>query len=142
MPAPRRKPATGEVTIGSMTFHKRPWFLVQSPTVCDQISACQSLSAAASAAPHRPPISACDEDDGRPRHQVIRFQTIPPSSAHRITCEVTSTTPVSTRPEAMVLATAVPQKAPIRLVLAASTTAWPGDSTLVATTVAIELAVS
>ena len=32
--------------------------------------------------------------------------------------------------------------APIRFVLAARITAWPGDSTLVATTVAIELAVS
>jgi len=67
---------------------------------------------------------------------------IPPSSAHRITCSVTLTTPVSTNPDEMVLATAVPQKAPIRLVTAASTIAWPGESTLVATTVAMELAVS
>ena len=55
-------------------------------------------------------------------------------------CEVT--TFVSTRPEAMVLATAVPHSAPSRLVAAASTTAWRGVSTLVETTVAMELAVS
>src|SRR5690606_290739 len=44
--------------------------------------------------------------------------------------------------EEIVLATAVPMKAPIRFMVAARITAWPGDSTLVATTVAIELAVS
>src|SRR5690606_2859523 len=49
---------------------------------------------------------------------------------------------VSTRPEEMVLATAVPMNAPIRFMVAARITAWPGDSTLVATTVAMELAVS
>ena len=42
----------------------------------------------------------------------------------------------------MVVATAVPHRAPIRLVQAAITTACRGVSTLVATTVAIELAVS
>ena len=42
----------------------------------------------------------------------------------------------------MVLATAVPHSAPSRLVIAASTTACRGVSTLVETTVAIELAVS
>ena len=42
----------------------------------------------------------------------------------------------------MVLATAVPQRAPSRLVVAASATACIGASTLVATTVAMELAVS
>ena len=35
----------------------------------------------ASAAPAKPPISACDDDDGRPHHQVSRFQTIAPISA-------------------------------------------------------------
>ncbi len=48
----------------------------------------------------------------------------------------------STRPDAMVVATAVPKKAPMRLVNAASITAWRGVSTLVETTVAMELAVS
>ena len=48
----------------------------------------------------------------------------------------------STSPEEIVLATAVPHSAPIRFVLAASTTAWRGVRTLVETTVAMELAVS
>ena len=109
---------------------------------CDQISAFQSLCAAASAAPHNPPISACEDEDGRPSHQVIRFQVMPPASAQISTCEVTVTTAVSIRPLAMVLATAVPQNAPIRFIEAASITACPGESTLVATTVAMELAVS
>ena len=109
--------------MGSTTFHRMPLFLVQSPTASDQISAAQSLWAAASAAPHRPPISACEDDDGRPFHQVIRFHTMPPSRAHRMTCEVTCTTSVLTRPEAIVLATAVPIRAPTRFMPAASITA-------------------
>src|SRR5690606_12398563 len=48
----------------------------------------------------------------------------------------------SIRPDAMVLATAVPASAPIRFMPAARPTACIGDSTLVATTVAIEFAVS
>src|SRR5690606_26042781 len=67
---------------------------------------------------------------------------MPPTSAHRINWAPTSTTPMSISPDAMVLATAVPTSAPTRFMLAASATAWAGDSTLVATTVAIELAVS
>src|SRR5690606_9491497 len=102
----------------------------------------QLLLVAASAAPISPPINACEDEDGSPNHQVIRFQVMPPSSAHRISCEPTSITPASIRPEAMVLATAVPASAPIRFMLAARPTACIGESTLVATTVAIELAVS
>src|SRR5687768_3190618 len=139
---PRVKPAIGELIIGMKTFHSRPLFLVHSPTDSDQIRASQLLCAAANAAPHNPPISACEDEDGNPRHQVNRFQTMAPPSAHRITCEVTLTTSVSINPEAIVLATAVPQKAPIRFITAARITACPGDNTLVATTVAIELAVS
>src|SRR5688572_11609400 len=140
---PSMKPANGEEIIGTKTFHSRPLFEVQPPSPAfDQISAPQLLWAAAIAEPHRPPISACEDEDGSPRHQVIRFQTIAPSRAQMITCEVTLTTPVSIRPEAIVLATAVPAKAPIRFMTAARITAWPGDSTLVATTVAMELAVS
>src|SRR5690606_9011820 len=104
--------------------------------------ASQSLLVAASAAPIRPPIRACDDDEGSPNHQVIRFQVMPPISAHRISCEPTSTTPASIRPDAIVLATAVPARAPIRFMLAARPTACIGDSTLVATTVAMEFAVS
>ena len=139
---PSRKPAIGEVIIGTNTFHSRPLFCAQLPRRSDQISASQLLWAAARPAPQRPPISACEDEDGRPFHQVIRFQMMPPSRAHRITCGVTSTTLVLSRPEAMVSATAVPVSAPMRFMKAASITAQPGESTLVATTVAMELAVS
>src|SRR5688572_18131775 len=140
---PSRKPKNGEVTIGRKTFHSRPLFEAQpSPPSFDQISAPQLLCAAERAAPHRPPINACDDEDGRPRHHVIRFQTIAPSSAQIRTCDVIATTSVSTRPDEIVFATAVPAKAPMRLVTAARITAWPGDRIFGATTVAIELAVS
>ena len=36
---------------------------------------------AARAAPPRPPMRACDEDDGRPNHQVSRFHPVAPISA-------------------------------------------------------------
>ena len=132
----------GEVIMGRNTFHNRPLFLAQWPTCSDQINASQLLWAAASAAPHRPPIRAWEDEDGRPFHQVIRFQMMPPSKAHRMTCELASTTFVLMMPVAMVAATAVPIRAPIRFITAARATAQPGASTLVATTVAMELAVS
>src|SRR5687768_6645027 len=129
---PAAKPSSGEENIGTTTFHSTPALLYQGSPGCDQITEWKLLFAAATAAPQRPPISACEDEDGRPFHHVIRFDTIAPSSAHRISCEVTSTTPVSSRPEAIVLATAVPHNAPSRLVIAASITAWIGESTLVA----------
>ena len=53
------------------------------------------------------------------------------------------TTVMSTMPEPTVLATAVPNtNAATKLKNAAHITAWPGDSTRVETTVAIELAAS
>src|ERR1700690_3433178 len=72
--------------------------------------------------------------------QIRRFQGVAANNAQIRTSDVA--TFGSTRPEAMVVATAVPMKAPIRLVTAASMTAWRGVNTLVATTVAMELAVS
>ena len=36
-------------------------------------------------APTRPPISACEEEDGIPASQVTTFQTIAPMSAPKIT---------------------------------------------------------
>src|SRR5262245_65867140 len=40
---------------------------------------------AANAAPTRPPISACDDDDGRPKYHVARFQAIAPISPAKTT---------------------------------------------------------
>src|SRR5690606_34457473 len=139
---PSRKPTTGEVTIGTSTFQTRPLLCAQLPASCTQISESRLLCEADNAAPHRPPISACEDEDGSPNHQVTRFQTIAPSSAHSTSCEVASTTSVLTMPVAIVAATAVPVSAPSRFMQAARITACPGVSTLVATEAAIELAVS
>ncbi len=35
----------------------------------------------ASPAPTRPPIRACEDEDGRPKYQVIRFQVMAPTRA-------------------------------------------------------------
>ena len=40
----------------------------------------ETVTPAASAAPTRPPISAWEDDDGRPKYQVMRFQAMAPSS--------------------------------------------------------------
>ena len=50
------KPMIGDVTIGSTTLGQRPTCL--SPSIRDQCSTCQCPSEVASAAPHRPPMSA------------------------------------------------------------------------------------
>ena len=39
----------------------------------------------ATAAPTRPPISACDDEDGMPYYQVITFQAMAPTSAPNTT---------------------------------------------------------
>src|SRR6478735_578678 len=139
---PRRKPATGAVTIGSSTFQNTPVFLPSDSPECAQTIELQFRSEAASAAPTMPPISAWLDEDGRPNHQVSRFHRIAPSNAQVRICEVITTTSALTMPVEIVFATAVPAKAPARFITAARITAWPGVSTFVPTTVAIELAVS
>src|SRR3954469_7368728 len=100
----------------------------------------QLFLAAASEEPHSPPINAWLELDGSPNHHVVRLQMIAPSSAQISVCEVT--TVGSTRPPAIVFATAVPASAPIKFVLAASKIASRGGNAFVETTAAIEFAVS
>ena len=93
------------------------------------------------AAPAYPPMSACDELDGIPNHQVIRFHVIAPSSPPRIT--FASTTFRSMNPAATDFATAVPtKKSAAKLNTAAQITAANGLRTRVPTIVAIELAES
>lgn len=96
--------------------------------------------AAASTAPMTPPISACEELDGMPSSQVMRFQTMAPARPPNTTARVTR--PVSTSPLAIVAATLRERNAPTRLRLADSATAVRGPSALVAIDVAIALAVS
>src|SRR5439155_22742983 len=93
-----------------------------------------------SAAPIRPPINACDELDGRPRHHVRRFHAIAPSSAASTVFSVAR--PVSMIPLPTVFATAVVTKAPARFATAATKTAARGQSARDAPEVAPALAVS
>ena len=97
--------------------------------------------ALATAAPAKPPMSACEELVGIPKYQVIRFQVMAPMSAPRMTHW--STTAASTTPLPTVRATWTPKpKAATKLKNAAQTTACMGVRTRVETTVAMELAAS
>ena len=97
--------------------------------------------ALATAAPASPPIRACEELDGIPPNQVIRFQVIAPTRAARITRA--STLSGRTMPLPIVWATLTPNpNAATKLKNAAQTTACVGLRTRVETTVAIELAAS
>src|SRR4051794_39064275 len=92
-------------------------------------------------APASPPISACEDELGRPSHHVSRFHVIAPINAARITYAVACLG--SMMPLAMALATAVPKtKAATKLKNAAQITASFGDSTRVDTTVAMLFAAS
>src|SRR4051812_22565854 len=95
----------------------------------------------ATAAPAYAPISACDEEVGRPAHHVIKSQAIAPIRPPNVT--VASTMVMSIIPRPSVFATAVPKrKTAMKLNAAAQITAKPGDRTRVETTVAMELAAS
>ena len=97
--------------------------------------------AAARAAPTRPPMSACDDDEGSPNHQVIRFQVMAPISAAK-TIETVAALGVSMIPAPTVLATLVEISAPTRFITAARASATRGVSALVETATAMELAAS
>ena len=108
MSAPARtNPITGLARPGHTT-------LFQMPSHCTG-----SGPPAASAAPTRPPTSACDDDDGRPRYHVKRFHAIAPISAARIRCGVTRPGSVLIRPSPTVFATAVDENAPRKFMMAA-----------------------
>jgi hypothetical protein len=96
--------------------------------------------AAASVEPITPPMSACEELDGMPKSQVMRFQIMPPAKPAASTDSVTSA--VLTRPFAIVAATASERNAPIRLSRPDKATATRGGSAPVAIEVAITLPVS
>ena len=95
----------------------------------------------ATPAPMSPPMSAWEDDDGSPAHQVMMFHAEAPTSAPKIT--YWSTIAGSTMPLPTVAATfRWKMKSATKLNTAAITTAWCGFSTPVETTVAIELAAS
>ena len=122
------KPRIGEVIIGMSTLLTMP-SMFSAPNPAPMI-----------VAPSRPPMSAWLLELGRPRCQVMRFQVIAPMSAAATMAWVVVAS--FTRPLPMVLATAVPRNAPMKLNAVAIRMAQPGDSARVATDVAIELAVS
>ena len=99
-----------------------------------------SVPEATTVAPTTPPISACEDEDGSPNHQVPRFQVIAPTSPPNTTLGVI-TSPL-TMPSATVAATFSEMKAPMKLRIAAIVTASLGLSAPVAIVVAIAFAVS
>src|ERR1700759_4409617 len=79
---------------------------------------------AATTDPTRPPISACEELDGRPKYHVITFQAIAPTSPQNTTVVVTAS--VSTKPLAIVVATFSEMNAPTKFSSDANATACLG----------------
>ena len=103
---------------------------------------CDASRPAASAAPTRPPIRACEDDDGSPKYQVIRFQAIAPSSpASTITSPCVAGS-AATITSLTVWATSWPRNAPTKFMTAARISATRGVSARVETEVAIALAAS
>ena len=124
----KRNPTSGDSTIASSAF--------DSPL---QISG-RNAPALAMPPPTRPPISACELEDGIPNPQVIRFQTIAPTRAAKI---VRASTTFADDPAPMVWATLRPNTPKAtKLKNAAHSTAYCGRSTRVETIVAIESAAS
>src|SRR3712207_4105560 len=85
-------------------------------------------------------MSACDELEGRPSHQVARFQAIAPTRPANPT--VVEMAPGSTIPGPTVADPSSEMKAPAKLSTAESSTANRGDIARVDTEVAIAFAVS
>src|SRR3954454_7100844 len=120
-------PTSGDRTIGMTTLS----------TIVDQ----GTVEWDASAAPTRPPINACDDDDGRPKYQVNRFHAIAP-----VTAAKTTTRPCVVSGASMMLPTVLAiltdTSEPARLNTAARASAARGVRARVDTDVAMALAAS
>src|SRR3954447_1011112 len=120
--------STGATSAGTMTFStsplqstaEAPWEAIVAPTI--------------------PPIKACEDEDGRPNHQVARFQAIAPIRPANTVSSVI--VPASTMPLAIVAATSSDRKAPTKFSVAVIATATRGVIARVDTDVAIAFAVS
>ncbi len=120
-------PSSGDSTMKITVFSKLAAFTTLQPAL-------------AMPAPTTPPISACDDEVGRPSHQVVRFQAMAPTRPPNTTASLTA---FGSMIVPTVLATWVRKtRNAMKLKKAAQTTANRGLSTLVETTVAIELAAS
>src|SRR5215204_943029 len=124
---PRAMPNSGDSGMNKMVFSR----LLASST---------PKPALATPAPANPPMRACEDEVGRPSHQVMKFQAIAPTSPAKMTASLT-TAESTVLPT--VLATCVwKTRKAMKLNRAAQTTAIRGVRTRVETTVAIELAAS
>src|SRR5689334_9904743 len=120
--------STGATSAGTITLSTRPWpFTAPEP-------------AATKAAPATPPMSACEELEGRPAYQVARFQAMAPMRPANTIVVVIAL--ASTMPLATVAATCSEMNAPTKFRIALIATAAFGDMARVETVVAIALAVS
>src|SRR5215208_1450664 len=122
------KASTGAISPGMITLSTIPVPLIAEDP------------AAAKVEPTTPPINACEDDDGRPKYQVSRFQKIAPISPAKTTSRVMSSG--LTMPLAIVAATCSDRNAPTKLRIAAIVTATRGAMARVEIDVATALAVS
>src|SRR5215213_1055007 len=127
MPA-TRKARIGATTAGTST-------LPTSPS-----ASTASTPTAATAEPTTPPINACEELDGSPKYQVIRFQVIAPIRPAKTIVGVI--TAASTTSLATVAATEIEMKAPTKLSSEATAIATCGRAAPVEIEVATTFAVS
>src|SRR5690606_10281546 len=92
--------------------------------------------------PTRPPMRACEDDDGRPKYQVIMFQLIAPTRPAITTTRPATASSGGVITSATVSATRCPRKAPTKFITAAIARATRGVSARVETEVAIAFAAS
>lgn len=142
MPAAATRSAiSGAATAGMITFCRMPSHLTPEVPI------------AASAAPIRPPKSACDELDGMPNSQVSRFHRMPPMSPAKMIVRPMDGVMLGSRWPVLlsctlmtdvvtVTATSTERKAPTRFRMPASRTAVLGLRAPVAMDVAMALPVS
>src|SRR3954454_12231282 len=116
-------PTSGDSTIGMTTFLTMTCHF--------------TVALDARAAPTRPPISACDDEDGKPKYHVMRFHTIAPTTAAKTTTSPSCVRGTSMMPLPTVLAALAKPSAPKRLNTAASASATRGVSARVDTDVAM-----
>src|SRR5829696_8156689 len=126
-------PATTKARIGATTAGTRT--LPTRPS-----ARMASNPAAATAEPTTPPIKACEELEGNPKYQVIRFQVIAPISPAKTIVGVI--TAASTTSLATVAATEIEMKAPTKLRIEAKAIATCGLAAPVEIDVATTFAVS
>src|SRR5713101_2327356 len=121
-------PITGDAAIGRTTFWTTPCHL--------------TVLAAPMAAPISPPMRAWVDEDGRPSHQVSKFQLIAPIRAEKMITRPWVPDGLEMIPLPTVLATLVETSAPTILSPAAIPSAVRGRRALVVIDVATALAAS